>query len=168
MIHALLLAASISTCVIENARYELRGAPGVTASFEPVRSTVDWPAGLALRVSVAKSGRSYWFLPWQGGTDGRTNLAWVREAGSPIQIQSVRRDMEFFATDAAYNLSPGTPRAGGPAPTHLLLPDLPDLAWHSTTDSNRDGLPRAFFDLRGCSGHGKARYVPRIDFPPVP
>lgn len=162
------LAASLASCPVENARYDLRGSTGVAARFYPVPRSRDWPTGLALRVRVAESGRSYWFLPWEGGTNGKTNLAWVRERRSPIQYQTDRRDIEFFAMDAAYNLDPGLPRAGGLAPAHMLLPDLSNLAWHSTTAINRDSIARAFFDLAGCEAPQSTDLAPRIEFPPVP
>ena len=168
MLSALVLAASIASCTVENARYGLRGAPGVTARFYTVQSTPDWPTGLALGVRVAKTGRSYWFLPWQGGTDQKTNLAWVRESNSPARLQPVRRDMEMFATDASYNLHAQVPRLHEIAPVHMLLPGLSHLAWYSTTDVHRDSLPRAFFDLTGCEASGRTEPAPRIEFPAVP
>lgn len=168
MISILIAAVSIASCPVENARYELRGALGVTARFHAVQRMPDWPAGVALRVRVAKSGRSYWFLPWQGGTDQKTNLAWVRESNSPIQFQPVRRDMEMFATDASYNLQALVPKAHSLAPVHMLLPDLNNIAWYSTTDVHRDSLPRAFFDLARCEASERTEPAPRIEFPAVP
>lgn len=168
MISILIAAVSVASCPVENARYELRGAPGVTARFHTVRRTPDWPTGLALRVRVAKSGRSYWFLPWQGGTNQKTNFAWVRESNSPIQFQPVRRDMEMFATDASYNLHTQVPKAHSLAPAHMLLPDLGNIAWYSTTDLHRDSLPRAFFDLVSCEASGRTEATPRITFPAIP
>lgn len=168
MIVSLVLAASFSSCGIEDGRYQLRGNPTVTAQFYEVDRTSDWRTGLALRIHARKTGRSYWFLPWQGGTDGRTNLAWTRERRSAIQLQSVRRDIEFFTADAAYNLDAEVPQSGGTAPMHLLLPNLGHLAWYSTTSMERDSIARAFFDLTDCVAAGPGGMRPDIEFPPVP
>ncbi|MHA6723677.1 hypothetical protein [Sphingomonas sp. RS2018] len=167
MLLAISLAAAIASCPIESARYTLRGAPQVTARFFTVSPTPDWPSGLALRVHVAASGRSYWFLPWQGGTDHRTNLAWVQESSTTILI-GPRRDIEILTTDPSYNLQAEVPNARGSAPTHMLLPDLTNLAWHATTDEPRDTLPRAFFDLTGCRAPDPDEARRRIEFPAVP
>jgi hypothetical protein len=168
MILALAIAASIASCSIENAQYVLRGAPGVTARFYNVQTSSDWPSGLALDVHVARSGRSYWFLPWQGGTDQKTNLAWVREANSPFVGQAIRREIEMFATDASYDLRPDILKARDVAPAHLLLPDVGHLAWYSTTAAERDSLPRAFFDLSECRVPNRSEKAPQIEFPAIP
>lgn len=168
MIFALAVAASIASCPVEDARYNLRGAPGVTARFHVVQPTPDWPSGLALGVHVAKSNRSYWFLPWQGGTDQKTNVAWVRELHSPHPNQTARRDMEMFAADAAYDLQPSVPKVHSLAPVHILLPDLSHLAWYPTTAAERDSLPRAFFDLSDCKVPDRREKAPQIEFPAIP
>lgn len=166
MLWPLLLAAAVGTCPVEDAEYRLRGTADVTARFYAVQKSVDWNSGLAFRVHVARSGRSYWFLPWQGGTDGRTNLAWVKERSAPIQLQSERRDLQFFAMDASYAIAAAIPKQGQPAPDRILIPDLSRLIWTSTTDPNREDIPRAFFDLTTCA---KTRdVVPQIDFPAIP
>lgn len=165
---SLVLAASVLSCPVENARYELRGETGVTARFYVVPRSSDWPTGLALRVRVERSGRSYWFLPWQGGTDQKTNLAWVRERNSAIQHQTIRRDIEFFTMDGAYNPGPEVPKAHGSAPAHMLIPGLGSLAWYSTTHASRDSIPRTFFDLTGCDAPDPAEPAPYIQFPAVP
>ncbi|MHA6723551.1 hypothetical protein [Sphingomonas sp. RS2018] len=81
-IAALLLAAA---CPTERADYRLSADPSITARFHAVARSEDWPSGVALQVRFGKTGRSYWFIPWQGGTDGRTNMARVRETSSPIE-----------------------------------------------------------------------------------
>ena len=168
MFLSLLLASATSVCPIEKAQYQLRGDPMVTASFHPVPRSDDWRTGLALRVHVRKSGRSYWFLPWQGGTDGRINLAWVREKRSPIPYQGVRRDLEFVTADKTYDIDAEIPALGKQAPAHMLIPDLGRLAWHATTNSERDNIARAFFDLSGCIRPDRTEPAPQIEFPPVP
>jgi len=168
MIATLLAAAGGSAaCPREMTDYRMRGDPGVTARFYRVERTRNWTAGVALRVHVAATGRSFWFLPWQGGTDHRTNLAWVRERHSPIQYQGARRDLEIFAADASYAFNPDVPRAGDTAPAHLFLPDLTDLAWHASTSERRDTIARSFFDAASCAAPTD-KISPSIDFPPVP
>lgn len=164
----LLLAASSSTlCAAEAAQYVLRDDRAITARFYRVPVTKDWRTGLTLRVHVGKSGRSYWFLPWQGGTNDQINLAWVREKNTPLQHQGVRQDMEFFETDAAYRFIHEVPQAGSQAPARLLLPHLGELAWYSTHYTERDSIPKAFFDRVSCTAPNDG-VRPRIEFPPVP
>lgn len=62
-------------CSAEHAHYALRHDPSVTAAFRAVPAYDDWPAGLALGLRIARTGKSYWWLPWNGGTDGRQNIA---------------------------------------------------------------------------------------------
>jgi hypothetical protein len=166
MLFNLLLAASSALCPAENAEYRLHGSADVTARFYAVHKTPDWPGGLALRFHVARSGRSCWFLPWQGGTDGKTNLAWVRERDSPIQFQGQGTDIEFFAMDQSDNIASEIPKLGSAAPARLLIPGLGNLAWQSTADQNRDSIRRAFFHFAVCRvSNGPS---PQIDFPAVP
>ncbi len=169
MLLALLLAATPLACPIEQARYSLRDRPDVTARFHTVPRSADWPTGIALSVRVVPSGRSYWLLPWQGGTDGRTNAAWVgAHVPGARNPQDGRRDIELLTTDATYRLSPTVPAAGDTAPAHLLMPDLPRLVWLSTASPERDGIARQFFDLVACDRSGTAEAMPSIDFPPIP
>jgi len=162
---AMMLAGALTNCPVERADYRLRGAQTATARFLAVPQDENWTTGLALRVRVAASGRDYWFLPWEGGTDMRTNLAWVREANAPRPDQPLRRDLEMHATDAAWNLLPSVPRLGGTAPAHLLIPDLSRLIW---TSADRDVLERNFFDLTACRPSAPGEPAPRIEMPPVP
>lgn len=166
MLLPFLLAASMAQCSVVDARYELRGNPSVTAKFISVPRSGDWQTGLALKVSVKESARSYWFLPWQGGTDGRTNLAWVKEKNSQIPSRSSRQDFEFFTTNVTYDILDEVPEAGDVAPAHMFLPDLANLIRHSTP-IDPDRIGRAFFDLRACEPGASSEH-PEIDFPPVP
>src|ERR1700755_3021568 len=74
MVLALLSAATLSSCQVDQAHYVLRTAPDVTADFRPLDRGKDWPSGLALSIRFSKSGRTYWFLPSNGGTDGVPSL----------------------------------------------------------------------------------------------
>lgn len=168
MLLSLILAASLSACPVTDATYQIRNQPEVTARFRAVAASDDWPSGLALQVHVKPSGRSYWFLPWQGGTDQRTNMAWVKERHSPVQFQDGRRDLSFIATDGEYDLLSDVPRSGSLAPSHFLMPDLGPTIGHSATSESRDSIARAFFDLTSCSKSGEGPSAPEIEFPPIP
>ena len=160
--------ALLTTCPVERAVYTLRSdEASATARFHPVRSNRDWRTGLALEVRIDASQRRYWFLPWQGGTDGNINLAWVRGPGSPPD-QPVRRDLEFFATDSNYRFLREVPRSGAPAPDRLFLPDLGFILWYRTPHDRRDSVALAFFDLSGCSETPPADEAVQIELPPVP
>src|SRR3954470_4458059 len=111
MILALLAAASVMSCTNERARYALRTSPEVTAEFRPIESGDDWPARLAMRIHFAKSGRTYWFLPWSGGSDGLQHLASttdVEAAGwrAPSADGGPRPlgDLDYIGVDGAYRV----------------------------------------------------------------
>jgi hypothetical protein len=153
MLPAIVLAAAVASCHVDSARYVLRTAPDVTAQFRRLEPSVDWPAGLALGVHFAKSGRTYWFLPWGGGTDDLQHLASTADVtarewrppspdGGPRPIGNV----DYIAMTRAFRVIDATPRRGDVAPAHLLLPNLGDQTWHS----NRDAAPKQLFDLVGC------------------
>jgi hypothetical protein len=165
---SLLLSAAALPCVADHAHYQLRSDPSVTAQFHPVARSQDWRSGLALEVRIGSSGRSYWFLPWQGGTNGKSNLAWVREAGAPVEGQPLREDVELFSTDAEYRFNNEIPRAGQDAPDRLFIPDLAILLFKKTPHNRRDSLDaKSFFDLVGCTDPAPGA-PPNIEFPPVP
>ena len=160
--------ALLTTCPAERAVYTLRSdETSATARFHQVRSNRDWRTGLALEIRIDATGRRYWFLPWQGGTDGNINLAWVRGPGS-LPDQPVREDLEFFATDADYRFWNEVPRTGEPAPDRLLLPDLGFMLWYRTPQDRRDSIALAFFDLSGCSEAPHPEEALQVDLPPVP
>lgn len=155
---ALLLAAAASlSCPVEQAHYVMRATPGVTADFRPIDSGADWPSGLAFRLHIGASGRSYWFLPWGGGSDGRQNLASTIDVDmpgwrppSPDGGPRPVGDVAYIATDTTYHLIDRIPHRGDIAPAHILLPDLRDALWYRTPPDRRDSTPRQFFDLTAC------------------
>lgn len=166
MLIALATAASGLSCSVEHAQYALRTAPGITARFQDVDTAPsydgmdDWPSHLAFRIHIAKTHRTYWFLPWPGGTDDLQNLASTTDVtapgwkppnpdGGPRPLG----DLAYIATDARYEVIDDIPRRGGIAPAHILLPRLGDALWHqSSPDAEpRDGAPKQFFDLVACT-----------------
>jgi hypothetical protein len=159
--------ASLSAhCSVENATYRLRSAPAITATFLDIDGGQDWPSHLALRVRIGASGRDYWFLPWNGGTDGLAHLASTTDVRSahwkaPSPDAANERpigDIDYIGTDASYRVLEGVPVRSGIAPSHMMMPNLGDALWHRTDPSKRDGAPKQFFDLVSCSK--SARQLP--------
>jgi hypothetical protein len=164
MFSMLIAAASLPSCPVEQARYALRTAPDITASFKDVDTPIaadgmdDWPSHLAFRIHMAKTGRTYWFLPWPGGTDDLQHLASTTDVTAPnwkppnpSDGPRPLGDLDYIATDARYNVIDDIPHRGGMAPAHILLPRLGDSLWHqSPIVEPRDGAPKQFFDLVAC------------------
>jgi hypothetical protein len=107
-----------------------------------------------MRIHFAKSGRTYWFLPWSGGSDGLQHLASTTDVeatgwrapsadGGPRPLG----DLDYIGVDGSYRVIENMPRRGRPAAAHFLLPNLGDRVWHS----NHDAAPKQFFDLVSCS-----------------
>lgn len=155
MIGLLVFAAmSTASCPAEKARYVLRGSPQIIAYFRAVDSGEDWPSHLALAIHSNKTGKTTWWVPWQGGTDGRTNIASTTDVtkpdwrppnpdGGPRPLG----DRKFITTDAAYNIMEAVPQQGKAAPVHMLNPDA--------GGSRDDVFPvKQFFDLVSCSTTG--------------
>jgi hypothetical protein len=110
---------------------------------------------LALAIHSDKSGKTTWWVPWQGGADGRTNIASTTDVSrrdwrppNPDDGPRPYGDRLFITTDAAYNIMEGVPRRGELAPAHMLNPDA---------GGSRDEIfpARQFFDLVGCSRDGR-------------
>lgn len=147
-------AVSAAGCPTERAHYVLRGQPDITAYFRAVESGKDWPSHLALAIRSRRTRTTTWWVPWQGGTDGRTNIASTTDVtrrdwrppnpdGGPRPLG----DRQLLATDASYNIMQGIPRRGKAAPAHMLNPDA---------GSSRDeAFPvKQFFDFVRCSKNG--------------
>lgn len=158
MIGLLALAAASSIhCPAESARYVLRHAPDVSADFRKVDSGPDWPSGLALAIRFKKSGHTYWWLPWNGGTDNRQNIASTTDVTasdwrppSPDGGPRPHGNMEYLGLNANYDIINDIPHRGKPAPAHMLL------AYAGAAEFNHgagNSVPdtKQFFDLVGCS-----------------
>lgn len=149
-----LAAASLTSCPVERAHYVLRDHPGLTADFRSVARSPDWPSGLALGVHHTASGRTFWWLPWNGGSDGLQNVASTGDVTArgwhPPDPDGGPRpygDRHYIGTDATYRILSGAPRRGEPAPAHMLFPD-------SAGSQDRVFVARQFFDLVGCRSRG--------------
>lgn len=159
-IAALSLVAT-KACTVENAQYAMRKKPSITATFRSIESGREWPAGVALAIHFGDSGRTYWWLPWPGGTDGKQNVASTTDVTrpnwqppSPDGGPRPLGNMEYIATNARYDVIDDIPRRGGVAPAHMLFSTLGDAAWHWST-TQRDSAPKQFFDLVGCKSASK-------------
>jgi hypothetical protein len=164
MFIVLVTAASALSCNVEQAHYVLRTAPDITAGFQDTNtrraadSIDDWPSHLAFRIHLAKPGRTYWFLPWSGGTDGQQHLASTTDVNAPNWTPPNPDggprpigDIDYLATDAEYAVINSIPHRGGAAPAHILLPNLGEALWYRTPADQRDSAPKQFFDLVGCN-----------------
>lgn len=146
-----LAAAAMSQCPVEDAHYVLRHAPDVTAYFQPVDSSPDWPSGVALVIRSRKSGETSWWLPWRGGTDNFQHLASTTDVDArdwrPPNADDGPRpfgNREYIGTDANYDVLDDVPHRGKPAPNHMLITDAG--ASHDSVF-----VAKQFFDLVSCS-----------------
>ena len=145
---------SAARCPVERARYALRGEPQVTAYFRAVDSGDDLPSHLALAIRSGKTGKTTWWLPWQGGTDGRTNIASTTDVTrrdwrppNPDDGPRPHGDRQLLFTDPTYKIMDGVPMLGETAPAHMPNPDA---------GSSRDWLfpIKQLFDFVGCAKSG--------------
>jgi hypothetical protein len=155
-----LASAATDACPIENAHYALRNQPSITADFRDVNSGREWPSQLVMSLHDKATGRTYWWVPWNGGTNGQQNLASTTDGSvpgwqppNPDDGPRPLGDVSFIATDAQYGLWDHVPVRGGPAPAHFLIPDLREALWYRTPPDAREGTVREFFDLVSCSRH---------------
>ena len=145
-----LAAASISQCPVEHAHYVLRQNPDVTADFRTIDSGPDWPSGLSLAVRHKSAGKTFWWLPWVGGTDGLQNVASTEDVTklgwkppNPDAGQRPYGNRQYVGTDGAYNVLSDSLQKGTAAPVHMLFPD--------SAGANDPVFPtKQFFDLVGC------------------
>jgi len=155
-----LATVAVAVCPAENAHYVLRKAPGVSAYFRNVDSSPDWPSGLALAIHFKKSGHTFWWLPWNGGTDNRQNIASTTDVTAkswrPPNPDGGPRpygNMEYLGLNANYDVINDIPRRGKRAPAHMLLPyagasEFNHGAGNSVSDTKQ------FFDIISCSRTG--------------
>lgn len=158
------MAAQLDSCKVEDAVYQQRQAPSITARFIPVEPSAEWPSGLAMKMHFGDSGRTYWWLPWNGGSNGRQNLASTTDVTAPgwkaphpeDQRGRPLGDVGYMGMDAAYNILAVGLRRGGQAPAHFLVPDLRAALWYRTDPSRRDADSGQLFDLVACPGSALA------------
>lgn len=155
---ALLAAVGSLSCPVERAQYALRTAADYTASFVAVDGGQDWPSGVALKLHSDVTHKTYWFLPWNGGTDGRQHLASTTNVEapdwkppSPDGGPRPLGDLDYFGLDASYAVLDHVPRLHETAPAHILLPTLGEALWYGDpADDHRERPVTQFFDLTSC------------------
>ncbi|ESQ81820.1 hypothetical protein AEAC466_19855 [Asticcacaulis sp. AC466] len=152
LVFAVALAVA-ATCPVEKAHYSLRHQRDVTLSVVQVERSQDWPSGIALALHNRLPGHTTYFLPWNGGNDGRQNVAHTTDVTRPdFHLPSPDGgpgrlgDMEYIGADANYDLINHAPQKGDAAPAHILMSGLADSSWQG------DAIDKQFFDLDGCSG----------------
>jgi hypothetical protein len=154
------LAAALTTlsaaCPLDGAVYQLRGEPGVTARFEERTPSPDWVAKVSLSIHSAKTGATYFLLPYSGNGQGiTTHFASVMDPNKPPDPDSPKGrpigDLDYLAADQSYRFDQTFhAETGAHAPVHLLIPGLQKALWYRA--DKREGVPMAFFDLVGCRG----------------
>lgn len=156
---ALATASSIQ-CRAEDANYVLRHARDVSAYFRKVDSGPNWPGGLALAIHFAKSGHTFWWLPWNGGTDNRQHVASTTDVTEPDWQPPTPDggprpfgDMEYLGLNANYDIINDIPRRGKLAPVHILVADA-GAAEFNHGAGNPVPDTKEFFDLVSCSASG--------------
>lgn len=154
MLLSIVTASLLAACPVEHAHYALRTMPGVTARFVPVTGgDAEWRVGLALRMDFAATGRSYWWLPWNGGTDGMQHLASTPDPATkdwhPMQVRPLG-DVDFIATDAHYTLRDGVPLRGEVAPAHFFIENLREAMWYRAPQDRREATAKQFFEMVRC------------------
>ncbi len=154
-------------CTVEDAVYALRSDTPVTARFHAVDTGPDWLAGVVMQIDVAASGRTYWWLPFGGGSSGVSYLAsvsaplsadWSPPRAGDADARPLG-DIPYWAFDADYMFQEGYPIRGAPAPAHFFLPELGDALWYRQME-NRDSAARQFFDLVSCGPDGPQDNAP--------
>ncbi len=150
------LAASVApNCTIDHARYVLRGAPDYSAGFHVIGDYETLISDLALFVRSGKTGRTFWFFFDQGSgryiyLHSTTDvLAPGWQPPDPDGGDRPLGQMHYMAADADLSFSLVLPQSGQPAPTYILLPDLPDVMWYRVREP-QESVPLAFFELSDC------------------
>ncbi|MBV9549400.1 MAG: hypothetical protein JO256_06965 [Alphaproteobacteria bacterium] len=146
-------------CKIENARYQQRFAPDITARFQDVESGRDWPTKVALLIHIGKTNRNYWWLPYPGGSNGEQYLASTTDVMAPGWVapspddgrQRPLGDVSYLGMNSKYDVLNDMPYKGRAAPAHFFIHDLGEALWYRTPSDKRDGNTRQFFDLVSCS-----------------
>jgi len=146
--------ATVASCPVEQAHYVLRHDPGVTAYFRPVDSGPDWPSHVAIAVQYTELGKTFWWLPWNGGSNGLQNVASTEDVTakdwqppSPDGGPRPYGNRQYVGTDIMYKLINHVPKRGELAPAHMLFRD-------AAGSKGTAFLDRQLFDLVACRKEG--------------
>lgn len=149
---ALLFAAAgpTTSCPVDGARYELRDAPGFTASF---REVPDAPSArrLVLDIRSRATGRLYSFRINRGNGYGEATLL-------PLGGRSARV-LEIYTVNDGGRFTDFFGDSDAVAPRSILIPKLGPALWYEadalagetrSAATAREAMPRAFFDRVAC------------------
>lgn len=144
-------APAAADCAVDGARYSLRDRPDFTATFrrEPGSASAH---DLVFEVRSATTGRTFAFRINRGEGYGEATLSPVRgRLAGPVELYTLNDDARFVDYF-------GEPE--GPAPAQLLAPKLGPALWYQAdqltgaANSERERMPRAFFDRVSCGPAG--------------
>jgi hypothetical protein len=148
-------ASADLNCTIDHARYVLRGAPEYSVGFHVIGDYDTLVSNLALFVHSGKSDRTFWFFFDQGSAryiylHSTTDvLAPDWRPPDPDGGDRPLGQMHYIPASADLSFSLVLPQSGQPAPSYILLPDLPDVMWYRVREP-RESVPLAFFQLSDC------------------
>jgi hypothetical protein len=149
-------AAAPTNCKAAGARYEMMGAPGLTAGFRPMASHTGWLTDVAFFVHSDHSKKTFWFL-FDAGTARYINLISTTDVTQtswtpppPDGGDRALGEMHYMAADAALKFSLELPRQTTTPPAYILLPDLSEKLRYGQAGGDREDVPVAFFKLKGC------------------
>lgn len=162
-----LALADTPACTTEYARYQLRGAPGVTAGFAKQRYQVNYTSDLFFWVKT-DDGRRWWFsMNSPNGYGGvflspdvdATKITEADREAEPPPPPDDPIEFDFDSFDADYGHLDNPPQSNDPAPAHLFARGLGPLLWYNPVGAaNGDktaksaSIPIAMYDLIGCEG----------------
>lgn len=154
-------------CTTEHARYQLRGAPGVTAGFAKQRYQINYASDLFFWVKT-DDGRRWWFsMNSPNGYGGvflspdvdATRITEADREAEPPPPPEDPIEFDFDSFDADYGHLDSPPQSNDPAPAHLFARGLGPLLWYNPVGAaNGDktaktaSVPIAMYDLIGCEG----------------
>lgn len=149
-----MVAQAQNQCVLEHARYVLRGEPSVTAHFQDLAPNPDWLTNVAFNIAFAKQGDSFWWL-FDEGSAPFLNMISTTDVNKPgwaapgdDRKQGPLGETHVWFATSHYRLSHELPKPGQTAPQHIFVPDLQELMWYAAQP--RRAVPTAFFDLASC------------------
>jgi hypothetical protein len=148
--------AAPTNCKVANARYEMMGAPGLTAGFRPVGNHPGWLTNVAFFVHSDQSKRTFWFL-FDAGTARYITLISTTDVSAqgwtpppPDGGDHPLGSMHYMGADSNLRFSMTLPRHTTPAPTYILLPDLSEKLRYGQAGAAKEDVPVASFKLKGC------------------
>jgi len=149
-------ASATESCPVEHARYTMMDGSKFSAGFRAIPKTPDWLSDVAFFVHSGETDRTFWFLFDAGSgrhiymhsTTDATKPGWRPPA--PDGGERPLGQMLYLAANADLAFSLKLPASEQPAPTYVLLPDLPDVMWYRVPEP-RESTPLAFFKLTGCA-----------------